>query len=286
MCSSWRSAVCSETGWPSAFSRARSVSGHAPPTARRPGRRSRRRPSTPGAARAGGRRGWTRRRRRGGPSRRLPGRTDARAPCGRGAPAEWPPPAWGSTAADRAGPCRPESHVFVASRASCSTAVAIAATSRPTENTSMSWPSCRTSTISRSERTQRTREPAMRRWAARPSARPDRAAAACARPAGCARDRGRRRAGVPPRAGGRGRRTSTGARSRILRRGPARGQEPAAVPVVELARGEAGEAGGAGGREPGLEDVTLEFHACVLHPRDRQRPLEYGDRCNGRTSGA
>ena len=74
-----------------------------------------------------------------------------------------------------------------------------------------------------------------------------------------------------------GRAVSVGARER-------RGQEPAAIPVVELARGEVGEAGGAGSREPGFEDVTLEFHACILHPRNRCRvPLVDGDRCKGET---
>jgi hypothetical protein len=78
---------------------------------------------------------------------------------------------------------------------------------------------------------------------------------------------------------------------RVAARGPVsigarqrRRQEAAAVPVVELARREAGEAGGAGGREPGFEDVTLEFHACILHPRNRCRvPFEDGDRCKGET---
>ena len=170
------------------------------------------------------------------------------------------------------------------SRAICSTAVAMAATSRPTENTSMSWPSCRTSTISRSERTQRTREPAIRRCAASAAARPGSSRRKRAHGLLDAHEAeaGRAQAGGHPQADEVG--EGIPARGAVaFGAGERRAQESAAVPVVELARGEAGEAGGARGREPGFEDVTLEFHACVLHPRDQRRPLEHGDRCDGRT---
>ena len=171
------------------------------------------------------------------------------------------------------------------SRDNCSTAVAMAWTSRPTENTSMSWPSCSTSTISRSERTQRTREPAMRRWADMGVAAPGIEAAqglhrlldAHQPEPGRAQARGHAEPDEIDERVAPGRAVSVGARER-------RGQEPAAIPVVELARGEVGEAGGAGSREPRFEDVTLEFHACILHPRNRCRvPLVDGDRCKGET---